>query len=111
MNEPSESTEEFEEKLICVLTPYPAPPGLKRAILQRRSRERAERRRRMVWFERLAASLVLACAAGGGLYWRHTVEVRKGEAAKQQVFTALRIANRALEQMNVQLEQQNQKAE
>jgi hypothetical protein len=106
-----EAMDEFEEKLVCVLTPRPAPPGLKRAILERRAGERTERRRRMAWFERLAASIVLAGVAGGAVYWRHAVEQQKGEKAKQQVFTALRIANRALEEMNLQLEQQNQKAE
>ena len=104
-----EPMDEFEEKLVGILTPYPAPPSLKRAILQRRSCERNRKRGRMVWFERLAASIVLACAAGGALYWRHSVDVRKGEEAKQQVFTALRIANRALQQMNLQLEQQTAK--
>ena len=111
MDESSERMDEFEEKLVGWLAPYPAPPGLKRAIMQRRSGQRNLKRRRMVWFERLAATVVLACAAGGALYWRHSADVRKGEEAKQQVFTALRIANRALEQMNVQLEQQNRKAE
>jgi hypothetical protein len=111
MDEFPERLDEFEEKLVCALTPYPAPPSLKRAILRRRSGQHNPKRRRMMWFERLAASIVLACAAGGALYWRHSADVRKGEEAKQQVFTALRIANRALEQMNVQLEQQNRKAE
>ena len=111
MDEFREGMDEFEERLVCALTPHPAPPGLKRAILKRRSSERTEKSRRMVWLERLAAMVLLACAAGGAVYWRHSADVRKGEEAKQQVFTALRIANRALEQMNVQLEQQNRKAE
>ena len=40
---------------------------------------------------------------GGGLAWRHAKEVRKGEAARQQVLTALRITNHALNEMNARL--------
>ncbi len=104
--------DDFERELREAMKRQPAPADLKRKVLERRRQRRAQRQQmRVMWWQRLAASLVLACAAGGALYWRHTVEARKGEEAKQQVFTALRIANRALEQMNVQLEQQNRKAE
>lgn len=103
---------EFECELITALEWRPAPPDLKRKVLERRREEHAQRRQtRVMWWQRLAASLVIAGAAGGAVYWRHAEEMRKGEAAKQQVFTALRIASRALQQMNVQLEQRNENAE
>ncbi len=104
--------DDFERELSEAMKRQPAPADLKRKVLERRRREHAQRRQmRVMWWQRLAASIVLAGVAGGAVYWRHTVEVHRGEEAKQQVFTALRIANRALEQMNVQLEQQNRKAE
>jgi formate-dependent nitrite reductase membrane component NrfD len=63
-------------------------------------------RRRMVWFERIAASLVLVAVAGSALLWRNIVDRRRGEEASQQVITALRITNHALERMNIQLDEQ-----
>jgi hypothetical protein len=36
--------------------------------------------------------------------WRNAEEQQRGAEARQQVFTALRITNRALEQMNAQLQ-------
>jgi hypothetical protein len=51
----------------------------------------------------LAASFVVAALLGGGLAWRHAEEQRKGEEARRQVLTALRITNRALNQMNARL--------
>jgi len=43
--------------------------------------------------------------ASGALVWRNAQEHRRGEEAKRQVFTALRITHRALEEMKVQLEE------
>ena len=58
----------------------------------------------MVWFERLAASIVLAGVVSGGVLWRNAQERRRGEDAKRQVFTALRITNHALGEMNAELQ-------
>ena len=96
--------DELERELRSGLQRRPAPPSLKRKILERRRQQRARQHRRMVWFERLAASVVLAGVAGGAAFWRHEVDERKGEEAKQQVFTALRVTNHALQVMNEQLE-------
>ncbi len=93
----------FERELHEAMERRPAPPSLKRGILERRWQQRSRQRMRMVWFERLAASLVLAGVAGGAVIGHYAIERRKGEEAKQQVFTALRITNRALEEMNRQL--------
>lgn len=102
-----EPIDELERELRSGLQRQPAPPSLKRKIMERRRQQRALQHRRMVWFERLAASVVLAGVAGGAAFWQHVVEQRKGEEAKQQVFTALRVTNHALQVMNAQLEERN----
>jgi uncharacterized protein HemX len=99
--------DKFERELQQAFLRRPAPPSLKRKLMDRRSRQRTERIRiRMVMWERLAAGLVLAAALGGGFAWhqrQQREEQRKGEAARQQVFTALRITSHALNQMKAQL--------
>jgi cell division protein FtsB len=101
--------DEFEGKLSEAMTLRPAPPSLKSKIMQRRWRERAERqRRRVAWWRRIAAAIVLAGAVGGGFAWRYRQRQRKGEEARQQVLTALRITNHALDVMNAQLQQNDQ---
>jgi hypothetical protein len=101
--------DEFERELRQALERRPAPPSLKRKLMARRARQKAERRHsRMAWWQRLAASVVLCGAVGGAFAWHNAEERRKGEAARQQVFTALRIANRALSRMNAQLNERAQ---
>jgi hypothetical protein len=95
--------DEFERELRAAIERQPAPPGLKRKVLERRRLRAESLRHRVIWWERLAASVVLAGAVAGAAAWRHAVEQRKGEEAKHQVFTALRITTRALQQMNAQL--------
>jgi hypothetical protein len=100
--------DEFERELRQALERRPAPPSLKRRVMDQRSRRRTQRRHtRAVWWERLAASVVLAGVIGGALFWRHTEEVRKGELARQQVLTALRITTHALNEMNMRLSARN----
>lgn len=98
----------FESELSVALERQPAPPGLKAKILARRLRE-SERRRhmRVAWWQRLAASILLVAAAGGAWVRHNAEERRKGEAAREQVLTALRIANHALDVMNAQLQERN----
>lgn len=107
--------DDFERELQQSFERRPAPPSLKRRVLERRVLARRVMERRaggrypdlrmhMAAWQRLAASVVLAAAIGGALMWRHQAEQRrKGEEARQQVFTALRITSRALDQMNEQL--------
>lgn len=96
--------DDFEEELRQAFERRPAPPSLKRKLMERRGRQRTERLRvRTVIWQRLAASLVLAAMLGGGLVWRNREEQRKGEAAREQVLTALRITGQALDHMNAQL--------
>ena len=96
--------DDFERELKQAFERRPAPPSLKRKLMEQRGRQRTERLRirRVIW-ERLAACLVLAALVGGGLQWRQREEQRKGEAARQQVLTALRITNHALNQIKAQL--------
>jgi hypothetical protein len=99
--------EEFEQELRQAFERRPAPPSLKRKLMARRADQRSTRRRQrpiQLW-QRLAASLVLAALVGGAAEWvRHDREERRqGEAARQQVLTALRITGHALNRMNTQL--------
>lgn len=102
--EPLDNIADFERELHAALARRPAPPDLKRKIVGRLWQQAGRSHRRMVWMERIAASVILAAVASGGAYWHHeVVEKRRAEEAKQQVFTALRIAGQALQQVNAQL--------
>jgi hypothetical protein len=116
-----EPMDDFERELREAMRRQSAPAGLKPKILAHR-RQRRARRFPSLWIFQwgpataaLAAMVVVvvivAAGVGGFLMKREAEEHRRGEEAKQQVFTALRIANRALEEMNVQLEERNRKAE
>ena len=101
---PSDGFDEFEGKLKQAFLRRPAPPGLKRRILDQRNRRRTARLHdRVVLWQRLAACLVLAVVLGGALTWRHIDQQRKGEAARNQVLTALRITTRTLNQIQTRL--------
>ena len=101
-----EPFDEFEIELRQALERRPAPPGLKRKLMaerEARKRPRAVGGSFVLW-QRLAASIVLVAAIGGGLAWRqHEQELRKGEEARQQVLTALRITSHALDHAQAQL--------
>lgn len=104
----SEQDGDFERELRQALGRRPAPPSLKRRILQRREARRTERLHfRTVWWQRLAASVLLAGVIAGGYGWRQVEEQRKGEEVKRQVMTALRITNHALNDMNRRLAEHN----
>lgn len=102
--DPTNEMDQFEQEVHQALERRPAPPGLKRKVMDRRSLRRTEHRRShtVIW-QRLAASVVLAGVLYGGLLWHERDEKRKGEAARQQVLTALRITGRALNEMKTQL--------
>lgn len=104
-----EPMDDLERELRQACERRPAPPSLKRKIMERRRTQNDERMHdRAVLWQRLAASVLLAGAACGAFVWHNVEEQRKGEAARQQVYTALRIANRALSQMNAQLAERNE---
>lgn len=92
--------DDFGRELHHALERRPAPPGLKRRLMARR---RPQRTHRAMGWQRLAASLALAAVLAGAVVWRNVEQRRKGEAARREVLTALRIASRALNQVNAQL--------
>jgi hypothetical protein len=109
--------DEFERELREAMQRRPAPFALKRKILERREFRR-ERRLPGAWIFQwepatavLAAMILVVVAAAAGFgeifMMRQAQDHRRGEEAKQQVFTALRITSHALDQMNAQLEEQN----
>ena len=106
--------EEFEKELKEALERRPAPPSLKRRVMEQRSRQRAQRQHNhsTLWM-RLAASVVLVAALGGGVEWqlRNADERRKGEEARRQLMTALRITSHALNQVNTRLAAHDRRAE
>ena len=103
-----EQIDEFERELKQAMERRPAPPSLKRRIMQKRSTQHTERvQSHTIWWQRLAASVLLVGVIAGGYSWRQVEDRRKGEEAKQQVLTALRITNRALNDMNRRLAARN----
>jgi len=99
-----QKSDEFERELKQAMERRPAPPSLKGRIMQQRSRRRSERHHTSImWWKRLAASLLVGAVVAGGFGWRQMEERRRGEEAKQQVLTALRITNQVLNNMNRKL--------
>jgi hypothetical protein len=101
MWEKREPMDEFEQELKQALQRRPAPPSLKRKIIARRAAS-GGRGPAIPWM-RLAAGVVLAAMLGGGMIWRQHEERREGEAAREQVLTALRITGHALNEVNTRL--------
>jgi hypothetical protein len=88
--------QEFERKLRQAMARREAPLGLKARVMAR-SRERRQEQRGRLWiWQRVAATLVVAAALGGFAEYRHIEEQRKGEAAREQVLTALRITSKTM---------------
>ena len=66
----SEQDREFERELKQTMVRRPAPPGLKRRIMQKRSARRTERHHTtMIWWQRVAASLLAGAVLAGGFGW------------------------------------------
>ena len=95
---------EFEQRLHRAMQRREAPIGLKQRVLARARERRQAQRGRWWMLQRVAASVVLAAACGGfALYHQHEEEQRKGEEARQQVLTAMRITNRTLDRVSTRL--------
>jgi len=98
--------DDFEKELQQALQRRPAPPSLKRKIMERRGLLSIERRHShwLVW-QRVAAALMVAAMVGGATEWklRRDEERRQGEEARRQVIIALRITGHALNEVNAQL--------
>lgn len=102
----------LENELRQALERRPAPPSLKRKIMERRDALHFKRRHsRVVWWQRLAIAGTLAGVLAGALVWRHAEEQRReqrrGEEVRREVMVALRITSRALNQMQSQLQAHN----
>lgn len=97
-----EEMDEFEKELKQALQRRPAPPSLRKQVMERRLQRR--RPPQVVWM-RLAATLLMVALLGGGLRWglQEREERRQGEEARRQVMLALRITGRALNQVNTRL--------
>jgi hypothetical protein len=108
-NEREPDLAEFEQKLHRAMQRREAPIGLKQRVLARARERRQTQRGRWWMLQRVAASVVLAAACGGyALYHQHAEEQRKGEEARQQVLTAMRITNRTLDRVSTRLASDSQ---
>ncbi|KAA6463252.1 hypothetical protein DYQ86_08020 [Acidobacteria bacterium AB60] len=98
-----EGSDGFEKELRQALERRPAPPSLKRRVMERRA-QRRQPRAGVMWM-RVAAALLIAAILGGGLRWgiQKREERRQGEEARRQVMLALRIAGKALNRVNTRL--------
>jgi hypothetical protein len=107
-----EPEDEFEQELRQAMERRPAPPSLKRKVMDQRSRRQTQRlwSRALLW-QRLAAGLALAAISAGGVIWRNYESRREGEVAREQVMTALRITSHALNQVNTQLAATHRRAD
>jgi hypothetical protein len=98
--------DDFEKELQQALEHRPAPPGLKRRIMERRGLLAMGRSHShwLVW-RRLAAGLLVAGMLGSAMTWKiHREEERRhGEEARRQVMIALRITGHALNEVNERL--------
>ena len=100
----------FEQKLRTAMRYRPAPAGLKARVLAH-ARERRSARHGWGWLtlnvQRVAASVLMAAAlagvAGGFAVHHQKEEHRKGEQARDQVMTAFRITNHALNRVGDRL--------
>ena len=108
---------EFERKLRIAMQRQAAPVGMKQRVLAH-ARERRQARHGRVWMlQRIAASVVLAALVGGFAVYRQVqeretareieMEQRKGEQAREQVLTAMRITSRTLDRVNQRLVEQS----
>ncbi|MGH9604256.1 MAG: hypothetical protein ACRD3N_01015 [Terracidiphilus sp.] len=103
-----EAIDDLERELRQSLERRPAPPSLKRKVMERRRRELDERaHKRLVFWRRLTAAVTLAVVIAAVLVWRNADQRRRGEEARRQVLTALRITSRALNRMEAQLAASN----
>ncbi len=98
--------DDFERELEQAFARRPAPPSLKRRLMERRRTEgprlvRAQRP--VVTWQRLAASLLLTAILAGVVEWRIAEQRRREVATREQVLTALRITSHALDRMNTRL--------
>ena len=103
-----EPIDEFEQELRQSLERRPAPPTLKRRVMEERARRMRQRMRvvpPMHSWMRIAASLLVVAILAGTAEWgiQRQQERSRGEEARRQVMIALRIAGRELNQVRTRL--------
>lgn len=106
----SREMEHFEGLLRGSMQRREAPLGLKQRVLAR-ARERRRLEQRPWWqvhlVQRVAATAVLVAVIGGFVVQRQmaerALEQKKGEEAREQVMTAMRITSRTLGRVNERL--------
>jgi hypothetical protein len=99
-----EERDEFERELRQAFERRPAPPRLKRRLMEEVRRRRESRLAwRRTWWPRFAVAAALVVMAVGLVLWRQAEVRREGEVARRQVLTALRITGHALNEMNARL--------
>lgn len=94
---------ELEQRLRMALRRRSAPLGLKRQVIAKAQARRRIQNGRGWMLQRIAASIVLAALFGGVAVYRQVEERRKGEQAREQVMTALRITNHTLDRVSERL--------
>ena len=95
-----------DEQLKQALERRPAPRSLKARILAARAENhvRIRREHQVLWMRIAASLLIVAVLAGAGdILHRRAEDRRKGEEARREVFTALRITNHALNRVQQKL--------
>lgn len=92
----------LDDELRHVLSRREPPPGFAERVLRRAAEDQSNERHRQRWsFVRWAAAAALVGAVAGGVEYQAVLERRaeraRGEAAKEQVLEALRIAGSKLQ--------------
>lgn len=103
-----EPLDDFEQELQRALERRPAPPTLKRRVMDERARRMRQGMRvlpPMHSWMRIAASLLVIAILAGTAEWgiQRQQERRRGEEARRQVMIALRITGRELNQVRTRL--------
>ena len=98
---------EFERRLRSAMQHHEAPLGMKQRVLAR-ARERRQREHGRLWIlQRVGVSVVLATVFASVAVYREVqeraTERKKGEEAREQVMTALRITNKTLNRVSERL--------
>jgi hypothetical protein len=94
---------EFEGKLRLAMRHQQAPLGMKQRVLARARARRQASHGRWWMLQRVAASALLAAVFGGAAVYHKVEERRKGEQAREQVLTALRITGKTLDRVQERL--------
>lgn len=95
-----------DEELKQALERRPAPRYLKQRILTARAENHTRTRqdRQLLWMRLAASLLIVAMLAGAAdILHRRAENRRRGEEARREVFTALRITNQALNRVQQKL--------